>query len=228
VEAKVKTAVLLDIDGTLLDTNHLHVQAWQRALAQFGIFVDYNAIFRQIGKSGDQLIPVFVPKDDRERIQGPLERWRKDLFKREFFPHVKPFPKVRELVERIYEEGFEIALASSASEEELDFYKEVAQIEDLIEDSSHRDRVDPSRSHPDIFAVALERLGVPADQVIAVGDTPYDSEAAKRLEIASIGLTCGGWSEAKLIEAGFTEVYKDAAELLTRFNQSLFGITRAA
>lgn len=224
----MKTAVLLDIDGTLLDTNHLHAQAWQRALAQFGIFVDYNAIFRQIGKGGDQLIPVFVPKDDRERIQEPLERWRKELFKKEYFPQVKPFPKVRELVERIYEEGLRIALASSASEEELEFYKEVAQIEDLIEESSNSDRVEQSKPHPDIFASSLERLGVPADQAIAVGDTPYDAEAAGKLAMVSIGLTSGGWSEAKLIEAGFTEVYKDAAELLARFDQSLFGLTRAA
>lgn len=224
----MKTAVLLDIDGTLLDTNHLHAKAWQRALAHFGILVDYSAILHQIGKGGDQLIPVFVPAAERERIQEPLERWRSEVFKRDYFPHVKPFPKTRELVERIYEEGLRIALASSASSEELEFYKEVAQIEDLIEESTSSGDAEKSKPHPDIFAAALDRLGISGEQAIAVGDTPYDAEAAGKLGIVSIGLTCGGWSEAKLIESGFVEVYKDPEELLSRFNQSLFGLARAA
>jgi HAD superfamily hydrolase (TIGR01549 family) len=224
----VKTAVLLDIDGTLLDTNHLHAKAWQRALAHFGFFVDYNAILHQIGKGGDQLIPVFVPAADRPRIQEPLDRWRRETFKRDYFPYVKPFPKVRELVERIYEEGLRIAIASSANDEELDFYLEIAQIEDIVEETRSSGDVQKSKPSPDIFAAALDRLGVPGEQAITLGDTPYDAEASGRLGVVSIGLTCGGWSEAKLIEAGCVEVYKDPAELLTRFNSSLFGLARAA
>lgn len=224
----MKTAVLLDIDGTLLDTNHLHAKAWQRALAHFGIFVDYNAVLHQIGKGGDQLIPVFVPAADRQRIQEPLERWRREAFKRDYFPHIKPFPKVRELVDRIYAEGLRIALASSATEEEVEFYKEVAQIEDLVEEATSSANVEQSKPHPDVFAAALERLGIPGQQAIAVGDTPYDAEACDKLGIVAIGLTCGGWSEAKLIESGFAEVYKDPEELLSRFHQSLFGLARAA
>jgi HAD superfamily hydrolase (TIGR01549 family) len=224
----VKTAVLLDIDGTLLDTNHLHAKAWQRALAHFGFFVDYNAILHQIGKGGDQLIPVFVPATDRPRIEEPLDHWRRETFKRDYFPYVKPFPKVRELVERIYEEGLRIALASSANSEELDFYQEIAQIEDLVEQATGSGNVQRSKPSPDIYAATLNRLGVRGEQAIALGDTPYDAEASGKLGIVSIGLTCGGWTEAKLIEAGCAEVYKDPAELLARFNQSLFGLARAA
>lgn len=224
----MKTAVLLDVDGTLLDTNHLHAKAWQRALAHFGIFVDYNAILHQIGKGGDQLIPVFVPAAERKRIQEPLEHWRKETFKRDYFPHVKPFPKVRQLVDRIYAEGLRVALASSASSEELEFYKEVAQIEDLVEETTSSRDAQHSKPQPDIFAAALEGLGISGEQAITLGDTPYDAEASNRLGIVTLGLTCGGWSEAKLIEAGCVEVYKDPAELLARFNQSLFGLARAA
>ena len=213
--------VIFDIDGTVVDSVDLHAKAWQEAFAEFGKEVSFASVRRQIGKGADQLLPVFFSQEELARFGDELDRYRSELFKRNYLPHVKPFPKVRDLFLRIKHDGRTIALASSAKSDELDAYKNIADIADLIETETSSGDVEKSKPHPDVFAAALTRFSaVPPDQVIVVGDTPYDAEAAARLNLRTIGVLCGGWNATRLEQAGCVAVYRDPAELLLRYEQS--------
>jgi HAD superfamily hydrolase (TIGR01509 family) len=220
VDARLK-AVIFDIDGTLVDSVDLHAKAWQMAFDKFGKKVSFGAIRRQIGKGADQLLPVFFSKDELDQFGDELNSDRSTLFKQQYLPTVKAFPKVRELFERIKQDGRQIALASSAKDDELEAFKKIAQIADLIETETSSGDVKKSKPHPDVFATALKELGnIAPDQVIAVGDTPYDAEAAAKINLRAIGLFCGGWNEEELRRAGCMAVYQDPADLLARYNSS--------
>ena len=221
-EQKVK-AVLLDMDGTLIESNALHAESWQRAFAEFGIEVSFDTALRQIGKGGDHLLPVFVPKEKVETTGKAIEKFRKELFEREYLSRVKPFPKVRQLVERMKKAGLKIAIASSAGKDELQYYKKLARVDDLIEEETTSEDAEKSKPHPDIFGAALERLGVQASHALSLGDTPYDAEASGKIGIRTIGLTCGGWPKQDLQAAGCIEIYADPAELLAHFDKSALG-----
>ena len=214
-------AVIFDIDGTLVDSVDLHARAWQEAFARFGKQIPYERVRYQIGKGGDQLMPVFLSEEELERFGEELEKYRGDLFKREYMPRVKAFPRVRELFERIRRDGKRIALASSAKEDELKVYKKIADIEGLVEEETSKDDVEKSKPHPDIFEAALARLGDPeAASVIVVGDTPYDAEAAGKASLRAFGFLCGGFPEEDLRAAGCIRIYEDAADLLARYDES--------
>jgi HAD superfamily hydrolase (TIGR01509 family) len=215
-------AVIFDIDGTLLDSVDLHARAWQEAFRHFHRFVPFDQVRSQIGKGGDQLLPVFFTESELQKFGKELEEFRSHLFKEEFLPQVRAFPKVRELFERLTNDGRRIVLASSAKEDELKAYKQIAQIEDLIEDDVSADNVERSKPHPDIFEEALKKLkDVQVGQAVAVGDSPYDAQAAGKLGIRTIGLLCGGFPEAGLRAAGCISLYRDPADLLTHYQTSL-------
>ncbi len=214
-------AVIFDIDGTLVDSVDLHARAWQEAFAHFGKQVEYERVRYQIGKGGDQLMPVFLTEEELGRFGEELEKYRGELFKREYLPRVKGFPAVRELFERVGREGLRIALASSAKGDELKAYKKIARIADLVEEETSSDDADKSKPHPDIFEAALGRLDdVGPSEAIVVGDTPYDAEAAGKAGLKTVGLLCGGFPEDDLRAAGCVRVYRDAADLLARFDSS--------
>jgi HAD superfamily hydrolase (TIGR01509 family) len=207
-------AVIFDIDGTLVDSVDLHAECWRDTLAHFGIDVPFDRVRGQIGKGGDQLLPAFLSKDDLARRGEALERYRSESFKRDYLPRVRPFPKVRELFERIRSDGARIALASSAKGDELYHYKRLAGIEDLIDVEVSADDAERSKPHPDLFQAALDRLGLGPAEVVAVGDTPYDAEAAKKAGVKTVGLLCGGFPERDLRLAGCVAIYRDPADLL--------------
>ena len=214
-------AVIFDIDGTLVDSVDLHAKAWQLAFEKFGKKVSFAAIRRQIGKGADQLLPVFFSKDELDQFGDELNSYRSKLFKEEYLPSVKAFPKVRELFERIKQDERQIALASSAKDDEVEAYKKIARIADLTETETSSGDVKNSKPYPDVFATALKELGnIAADQAIAVGDTPYDAEAAGRINLRPIGLLCGGWKEEDLRRAGCVAIYQDPADLLARYDSS--------
>lgn len=214
-------AVIFDVDGTLVDSVDLHAKSWQEAFRHFGHEVDFKAIRSQIGKGGDQLLPVFLPKDVLERQGSDIEAYRSKIFKEKYLQHVKAFPGVRELFQRLRQDGRLIALASSAKQDELETYKRIAGIEDLVDTETSSDDADKSKPHPDIFQAALKRLpGVSPGDVIAVGDTPYDAEAAGKLGIRTIGLLSGGFPEQDLRRAGCIAIYKDPEDLLRNHDKS--------
>ena len=214
-------AVIFDVDGTLVDTVDQHAKAWQRTFAHFGYDIDFKAIRSQIGKGGDQLMPVFLPKEDVERHGQEIEKYRLELFKRDYLPHVRGFPKVRELFERIVGEDKRIALASSAKGEELDAYKKAANIADLVHEETSSDDAERSKPHPDIFQAALERLKLRPERALVVGDSPYDAEAAGKAGLKTIAVLCGGFAEADLRDAGAAQIFRDPADLLANFGRSL-------
>ena len=215
------TAVVFDIDGTLVDSVDLHAAAWQVALERFGKWVPFEEVRRQIGKGGDQLMPVFLSERELAQFGDGLDEYRGKLFKREYLPRVKPFPRVRQLFERIRQDGKRIALASSAHGEELSAYKRIAVIEDLIEAQTSSDDAERSKPHPDIFHAALAQLGdLSPDRVLVIGDTPYDAQAAAKAHLRTIGVLCGGWPEIALLEAGCFAVYRDVADLLCQYDES--------
>ncbi len=217
-------AVIFDVDGTLVDSVDLHAQAWKEAFKQFGKDVPYQQVRRQIGKGGDQLLPVFFSHDELESFGKELEEYRSKIFKRDSIQRVRAFPSVRELFERIKQNGKRIALASSAKEDELKVYKKIANIEDLVEEETSADDADKSKPHPDIFVAALQRVGAKPERVAVVGDTPYDAEAARKAGIKYIiGLLSGGFPEADLRAAGMCEIYQDPADLLEHYEESVIG-----
>ncbi len=213
-------AVLCDMDGTLVESNWLHAAAWKDAFAVVDIPLELEDVRRQIGKGGDELIPVFVPWWKRPMIEEPLKEYRKFIFRQEYLPKVQPFPKVRELFLRMKESGIRVALASSANKDDLEAYKKIANISDLIDENTSADDADRAKPHPDIFGSTLSKLDTKPGNVLALGDTPYDAESAGKAGVRTIGITTGGWSRSDLLHAGCIEVYKDVAELLERFDQS--------
>lgn len=214
-------AIIFDVDGTLVDSVDLHALAWQDAFRDFGHDHELKALRDQIGKGGDQLMPVFLSDEQIEKDGKRLDAHRDTILKAKYLSRVVAFPDVRALFQRILKDGKLIALASSAKEADLGKYKELADIADLLDAETSADDAEKSKPHPDIFHAALRKLGdLPPGQAIVVGDTPYDAEAAAKAGIRTVGLLCGGWSEVDLIKAGCIAVYRDPADLLARYETS--------
>jgi len=214
-------AVIFDIDGTLVDSVDLHARAWQEAFARFGKNVEFGRVRYQIGKGGDQLMPVFFSREELDEFGEEMEEFRGRLYKREYLPRVRAFPRVRELFERLRGDGRRIVLASSAKQDELGEYKRIADIEDLVEDETSADDAEKSKPHPDIFEAALSQLGdVSAREAFVVGDTPYDAEAAGKVGLRTVGLLCGGFPAEDLRVAGCVALYESPADLLARYADS--------
>ncbi|HEV2705615.1 MAG TPA: HAD family hydrolase [Pyrinomonadaceae bacterium] len=214
-------AVIFDIDGTLVDSVDLHAKAWQEAFRHFGREVPFEDIRKQIGKGGDQLMPVFFTRAELDRFGEDMEKHRGHVYQRDYLPLVRAFPGVRSLFERIRRDGKRIALASSAKSEELTAYKKLADIVDLIEEETSADDAERSKPHPDIFEAALAQLkDVRPEEAIVIGDTPYDAEAAAKAGLHTIGVLCGGFPESELRAAGCVRIYQDPTDLLARYEQS--------
>ena len=214
-------AVIFDVDGTLVDSVDSHADAWQRAFTEFGIQTDFAAVRAQIGKGGDQLMPVFMTEQDVARRGEEVEAYRVDLFKREYLPRIRCFSGVKDLFVRIRRDGKRIALASSAKADELAAYKRVADIEGLPDAETSSDDAEQSKPHPDIFQAAVARLGIAAERAVVVGDTPFDAEAASKAGIPMIGVLCGGFPEQDLLAAGAAEIFRDPEDLLRNYDRSL-------
>lgn len=198
----------------------MHAEAWQVTFREMGIELELDEVRRQIGKGGEELVPVFVPWWKQKHVQEPLAAYRKFVFHADYLHRVKPIPRAREFLVRLKDAGIRLSLASSASKEDLLIYKKIVQMEDLIEEESSADDAAHSKPHPDIFQATLKRLGLKPKDVLALGDTPYDAEAAGKADIWTIGVMTGGWSREDLLAAGCVEVYKDVGDLLDHFEES--------
>jgi HAD superfamily hydrolase (TIGR01509 family) len=206
---------IFDVDGTLLDSNDYHAQAWVEAFAAYGKRIPFKKVRRCMGKGADQLLPEFLNKKEMKEMGKDLGQLSGEIFKRKYLAKVRPFPKVRALFKKIRQSGARIALASSADAEELKKYEKIARIQDLVEKSTSADDANKSKPSPDIFHAALKLLRNPKhDAVLVVGDSPVDALAAKRAKIASVGVLCGGFSKKILAGNGYRAVYKDPADLL--------------
>jgi HAD superfamily hydrolase (TIGR01509 family) len=221
-------AVIFDVDGTLIDSVDFHARAWRDAFGEFGHDIDLATIRGQIGKGGDQLMPVFLSGEEQERIADKLEERRSAILHERYLDKIQAFPEVRALFQRILKDGMQILLASSAKGDDLKIYKELAKIDDLLDAETSSDDADKSKPHPDIFQAALAKLkDVDAGDAIVIGDTPYDAEAAGKAGLRTIGVRCGGWPNDKLKAAGCIAVYSDPADLLARYDASPLAIPDA-
>lgn len=213
-------AFIFDIDGTLIDSVDHHAEAWVKAFEKFGRKIKFYEARRQVGKGGDQFLPEFLLKKEIKEFGKDLEDERGVIFKRNFLPKIKPFPKVRELFEKIRADGKRIVLASSAKADELEVYKKIARIEDLIEDETSADDAEKSKPEPDIFEAALAKLGkISKKKVVVIGDTAYDAEAASKIELNTIGVLTGGWTGTELKSVGCSDVFRDVEKILENYDK---------
>jgi HAD superfamily hydrolase (TIGR01509 family) len=213
-------AVIFDVDGTLVNSNDAHANAWVMALAERGRRVEFSRVRPLIGMGGDKLLPevAAIAADSPEGLA--IDTRRREIFKSEFLPHLKPTRGAKDLLEWLRDDRLTLAVASSASQSELDDLLRVAGAEKLMESTTSSDDASRSKPDPDIVKAALDRTGCPPDDVIMIGDTPYDVEAALRAGIAIIALRCGGWPEPEL--TGALAIYTDPADLLDHYDLSPF------
>jgi HAD superfamily hydrolase (TIGR01509 family) len=216
--------VIFDIDGTLIDSVDFHAAAWQAALAKFGHFVAYETVRGQIGKGGDQLLPLFLSLDQQNQYGEDLQAWRADLFKSKYLPLVRPFSAVPEFLRRLRERDILVAVATSAKNDEAEKYLSLAGVTNLVEVIVTSDDAAQSKPAADIFEAVLKRLNIAAQGAVAIGDTPYDAEAAGKAGIRSIGVLCGGYKEEELRQAGCFACYYGPAELSCRFDEFIEAI----
>jgi HAD superfamily hydrolase (TIGR01509 family) len=217
-------AVIFDIDGTLVDSVDLHARSWKEIFAAYGKQVPFEEVRHQIGKGSDQLMPVFFSSEEIRRFGEEMEEARGRLFRSRYLPLVRPFPKTRELFQRLRDDGVRIALASSAAREDLDEYTRLARVHDLVDEQITADDVSRSKPHPDVFERALEALGRPDPaHVTIVGDTPYDVQAGRKAGLDTVAVLCGGFSVDELRGAGAVAIYRDVEDLLAHYEESPLG-----
>ena len=215
-------AIQFDVDGTLIDSNDLHAEAWAVTFRQFGFDVPVRKIRGQIGKGGDNLIPALLPPLPEAR-QKEIAAYRDATYQRDFMGRAKAFPEVCALFARVRDDRRDIVLATSAKDVELEHGLDLIGCRELVTGHTTADDVANSKPDPDIFAAALKVAGVAADEAIAVGDSPFDMEAAGKIGLRALGLRCGGFDDAALREAGAIALFDDPADLLARYGESPLG-----
>ena len=223
MEAELPRAAIFDLDGTLLDSVDLHAIAWHEAMVKFGHDVSFEQARSQIGKGGDKLIPVFLSEEAQRDHGQELDAWRSEHFKARYLPLIRPFSAVPDLLKRSGDAGLRIAIASSAKKEELEKYLEIANITELVDATTSSDDVAESKPEPDIFEVVLKKLGIDGGDAVAIGDSPYDAEAAAKARVRTVGVLCGGFTEKELRKAGCADVYPGPASLFACFPETLLG-----
>ena len=215
--------VLLDIDGTFLDSNDAHATAWVDALRDHGIVADLAYVRRLIGMGADNLLPHFEIAKDSARGRSLSER-HGALFKKEWLPKLRPFPGARALVRRMKDEGLARVVATSADGDELKGLLRAAEIDDLIEEATTASDAPASKPAPDIVEAAVARSGLDPRELVMIGDTPYDVTAARDAGVRIIAMRCGGWNDAEL--AGAIRVYQSPSDLLARWEGSPLAVHR--
>lgn len=218
---KQPKAVILDIDGTLLRSNDAHAQAFADAAEELGHDADFERIRRLIGKGADKMIPeAFGFRSDSAEGEQLSDR-KGEIFRQRFLPTLEPTRGARALLHRLRDDGLKLVVATSAKAEDLDGLLEQAGVADLIQDATSSGEVEHSKPDPDVVEAALEDAGYPAEQVVMIGDTPYDVEAASRAGVRIIAVRSGGWNDPDL--KGAVAVYDDPADILEHFDASVLG-----
>lgn len=211
-DPEVKSAaVLFDIDGTLVDSNYLHVQAWSRAFSEVGVDVEAWRIHRLIGMDGDTLLQQLAgdaSDDTRSRAKDLNSRYYKEMR-----PLLRRLPGARELLEAVHKLGLKVVLATSAPEDEFAILREVLDSDHLISATTSSEDVDTAKPDAGIIKVALDRAGVEAAHAVFVGDAVWDVEACQRADVLTIAVLSGGVSSCELENAGAHQVFENALEL---------------
>lgn len=213
--------VILDVDGTLINSNDAHAHSWVDAMEANGFQVPFDKIRPLIGMGGDKVLPETIGVASDSEQGKKISQRRKQVFMERYLSTVKPFPHTADLLQRMRNVGLKLAIATSAEPDELKRLLQVIgphteaffQLETSAKDAPH------SKPDPDIIHVALQRLGCPASSVLMIGDTAYDIEAASKADVETIAFRSGGWSDDDL--QGAIAIYDGPADLLASFDTSL-------
>ena len=213
--------VLLDVDGTLIDSNDAHANAWVDTFREFGIDAGtFERVRPMIGMGGDKLLPAVTGLDHESKPAKRMTAWRMERFASTYLPTLRAFPGAHELLARFAEDGLRLVVATSAKRDELNDLLEQAGLAELIDRKTSSSDADHSKPDPDIIDAALRRGELRADDVLMLGDTPYDIEAAASAGVRTVALRCGGWDDRRLADA--IEIHDDAAALARNYDQSVF------
>jgi HAD superfamily hydrolase (TIGR01509 family) len=210
--------VILDVDGTLVDSNDAHAHAWVAAFAERGLTVSFDVVRRMIGMGGDKLIPAATGHPEDEAPVAGIGERRATIFRDRWLPRLRALPGSRALVEALRDRGLALVIGSSAKSDELGPLLDRGGVADLVPLRTSSDDADRSKPEPDIVSEALKKLDLAAAEVVMIGDTPYDIIAAERAGVATIALRCGGWDDAALAAA--IAIYDDPADLLAQLDRS--------
>ncbi|KYF71630.1 HAD family hydrolase [Sorangium cellulosum] len=210
--------VIFDVDGTLIDSNDAHARAWVDALEEFGHKVQFEEVRRRIGMGGDKLLPEVtgISKDspEGEKINARCS----EIFMEQLLPGLRAFAGTKELLEELHRRGLKIVIASSAQKEKLRELLKLTGAHGVIESATSSSDAEKSKPDPDIVEAALHKLGLPPGEVVMIGDTPYDVEAAARAGLRTIGFRSGGWTDSGL--TGAIAIYDGPADLLAQLDAS--------
>ena len=213
------TVAVLDIDGTLVDTNYYHAIAWYRAFREHGIVLPIWRIHRHIGMGGDQAVGALT--DDRtEHERGDDIRSSEKTLYFQVIEEVAPMEGARELIEQLKRRGHSVVLASSAKADEVDHYLDLLDVRDLADDWTSSADVESTKPEPDLVSAALERVGGSDEEAVMVGDTPWDVAAARRAGVPTLAVLTGGFAVAELEEAGADAVFESVSELCRKLDQT--------
>jgi HAD superfamily hydrolase (TIGR01549 family) len=216
-DASAPCALVLDVDGTLLDTNYLHVIAWWEAFRDAGHQVSGFDIHRAIGRGSSDLVETLIGQADEAVVEGHAKNWAP------LREQCIPFHGVPELIRTCAERGMKVVYCTSGSPEDVEDFRERIGCDDVVTAVVNSGDVEQSKPAPDIVHAALEAVGVPAERAVMLGDTVYDVRAAHAAGVEVVGLVCGGISEQELREAGANSVYGNVSELLQGLDDSPVG-----
>jgi len=214
------TAILFDIDGTLVDSNYLHVQAWSEAFASAGRSVDSWRIHRAIGMDAAKLLQELLG-DDAESFGDRAKQAHGEIYER-LTPRLRPFASARELLARLDDRGVAVVLATSAPADELKVLLRVVDAEQWLTAVTSAEDAETAKPAPDLIQVALGKAGVDADHAVFIGDTVWDGKACTKAGLRFVGVRSGGVSEAELRDAGAVAVYVDPADILAHLDAPAF------
>ena len=211
-------SVLLDVDGTLVDSNDAHAYAWLEAFAEQGIAVEFATVRRAIGMGGDKLLPTVSGIIEDSAMGKCISTRRREIFKAKYLPGVRPFPGAHELVEALKAHRFTVVAASSAKRDELTALLRIAGAQSLLDEATSSDDAEESKPDPDIIHAALQKANARPEDAMMIGDTPYDVEAALRAGVVAIAFRSGGWKDDDL--RGAAAIYDGPRDLLDHLADS--------
>ena len=217
--ARDLTGVLFDVDGTLVDTTYLHAVTWWEALRQADHTVPMATIHHAIGMGSDRILDALLG-EDRDRDADDATIAAHAALYSVYWERLRPLPGAADLLRRCKSRGLRVVLASSASEPELRALRRGLDADDVIDVATSAADAEQSKPAPDILGVALDRAGLAPDEVVLVGDAVWDVQAAARIDVPCIGVTCGGTSAEELTRAGAVAVYDNPADLLARWDEA--------
>ncbi len=211
--------VIFDVDGTLVDSNDAHAESWVETFAEAGYDVPFDVVRPLIGMGADKLLPQTIGRSNESDEGKKLTKRRSEIFHEKYLPRLRPLKGSRDLVKRVRADGLKAIVATSAKDEELRSLLKAAQVDDLMEEKATASDAKRSKPDPDIVHAAIEESGISPTELVMIGDTPYDMEAATKARVAPIGFRSGGWTDEDL--QGAVEIYDGPADLLQHYESSL-------